>query len=155
VSAAGLAESRQADPLANPWGFYLVPQAGEEALHWFPTEAALVGFVRTGLWRAVAGVEPEAAWARELEELLEGPSPLRWDRLDRLNLLLDPLCQIHWWGSLQQLYEGEDPFAKDLREAWRDGVGRGPQDFSALPAADVRAFADFLRDVFNAEQGNP
>ncbi len=67
-----------------------------------------------------------------------------------MNLVLEPVGQLHWWGSLAQLYEGEDPFAKDLREAWRDSVGRGPQDFSALAPADARAFCDFLKLAFSA-----
>lgn len=146
-----LAAARKADPLDHPWGFYLSPANGEdEGLCWFATEAALVAFVTTKLWPALAGVAPEAGVGAELAQVLQGPSPLRWDRLDSVNTLLEPVAQLHWWGSLQQLYEGEDPFAKDLREAWRDAVGRGPQDFSALPPADARAFCDFLKDTLGA-----
>jgi hypothetical protein len=71
--------------------------------------------------------------------------------LEALNLALEPVAQIHWWGSLKQLYEGEDPFATDLREAWRQGAGRGPQDFSALSEAEQAGFCQFVRDVFNAD----
>lgn len=148
---AVLDQARRADPLMHPWGLYLSPIQGEaDGLAWFSSEAALVSFVKQGLWPALSGVEPEAGVSAELAELLGGPSPLRWDRLEAVNRLLEPLGQMHWWGSLQQLYEGEDPFAKDLREAWRDQVGRGSQDFSALPAADARAFCDFLRNAFSA-----
>lgn len=149
--SAALQAARAADPLSHPWGFYLSPASGEgEGLCWFASEAALVGFVTGKLWASVAGVEPEAAVAAGLAELMQGPSPLRWERLDSVNLILEPVAQLHWWGSLQQLYEGEDPFAKDLREAWRDAVGRGPQDFSALPPADARAFCDFLKATLGA-----
>jgi hypothetical protein len=76
--------------------------------------------------------------------------------LDSINLLLEPLGQLHWWGNLRQLYEGEDPFARDLRELWRAEVGRGPRDYSALAPEDARAFADFLRRVFNnTQEGKP
>jgi hypothetical protein len=99
----------------------------------------------------LAGVAPDPAVQKDLDQLMEGPSPLRWERLDALNQALEPVGQVHWWGSLQQLYEGEDPFAKDLREAWRDSAGRGPQDFSALSQADARAFCDFLKLAFSDE----
>ena len=147
-----LKAAKSADPLQNPWGCFVSPSNGEgEGLAWFATEAGLINFVRTGLWPAMAGVTPEPGVQAELVQALEGPSPLRWDRLDVLNLILEPVGQLHWWGSLQQLYEGEDPFAKDLREAWRDTAGRGPQDFSALSSADARAFCDFLKLAFATE----
>lgn len=146
-----LEQARRADPLTHPWGLYLSPAQGDaDGLAWFSSEAALVSFVKQGLWSALSGVEAQVEFTAELTELLGGPSPLHWDRLEAVNLLLEPVGQMHWWGSLQQLYEGEDPFAKDLREAWRDQVGRGPQDFSALPAADARAFCDFLQHAFSA-----
>lgn len=149
--SSALDQARQADPLTHPWGLYLSPASGEgDGMAWFASEAGLVSFVTQGLWPALSGVEPEPGLKAELAELMDGPSPLRWERLDALNLLLEPLLQLHWWGSLQQLYEGEDPFAKDLREAWRDSVGRGPQDFSALPEADARAFCDFIQKAFSA-----
>jgi hypothetical protein len=150
LPAKTLVQARRADPLQNPWGCYISPASGEgDGLAWFPTEAALVHFVAGGLWEALCGVKPEAPVQEVLDQLMEGPSPLRWERLDAFNLALEPAGQIHWWGSLQQLYEGQDPFAKDLREAWRDAAGRGPQDFSALSQADARAFCDFLQSAFS------
>jgi hypothetical protein len=145
-----LAAARAADPQQAPWGCYLVPaEEGGDGLLWFATEAALIAFVRDGLWSALHGVLPAPGDQLQLNALLEGPSPLRWDTLDGLNQVLEPVAQLHWWGSLQQLYEGQDPFAKDLREAWRDSAGRGPQDFSALRPEELRAFCDFLKLAFS------
>jgi hypothetical protein len=144
-----LQAARSADPMSCPWGLYLSPASGEgDGLLWFASEAALLGFVRDGLWSALAGTQPDPATVQELREALVGPAPMRWDRLDTVNQLLEPVGQVHWWGSLRQLYEGEDPFAKDLREAWRDRAGRGPQDFSALSPDDARSFCDFLKQAF-------
>lgn len=148
-----LAAARQADPQTHRWGLYLSPVAGQaDGLLWFARPEDLRAFVARDLWQALSGV----AAPTDLAEALAPPAPgadgngFSWERLEALNLALAPVAQIHWWGSLKQLYEGEDPFAKDLREAWRQGVGRGPQDFSALSPAEASGFCGFLRDVFNA-----
>lgn len=147
--AAALAAARQADPAEHRWGLYLAPADGEaEGLLWFSSPTAMAAFVSRQLWPALSGVEPAADVSQALAEALSGEPPFTWDSLERVNLELDPLCQIHWWGTLRQLYEGEDPFAKDLREAWRQSSGRGPQDFSALAQSEARSFCDFLRSVF-------
>lgn len=136
--------------MAAPWGAYLAPASGEgDALIWFSSQAALCAFLAGPLWAALAGVEAAPDDAAALRELLSVAQPLRWEVLEQVNQRLAPLGQLHWWGSLAQLYEGEDPFAKDLREAWRDGAGRGPQDFSALSEAERRSFCGFLATVFN------
>ena len=147
-ASQALASARLADPQAHPWGLYLAPlESGDDGLCWFSSAEALLAFVRLELWPALAGVDcpPEAAMA-----LTDAASSgaLTWDRLDSLNQALEPVAQIHWWGSLRQLFEGEDPFAKDLREAWRQDVGRGPQDFSALSPAEQAQFCAFLKTVF-------
>ena len=143
-----LANARLADPQTHAWGFYLAPaESGEDGLCWFSSAEALLAFVARGLWPALTGVEcpPEAARALAAAA---AAGPLQWDRLDALNQVLEPVAQIHWWGSLRQLFEGEDPFAKDLREAWRQDVGRGPQDFSALSPEEQAQFCAFLKTVF-------
>ena len=143
-----LAEARSADPQAHPWGLYLAPgESGEDGLCWFSSAEALLGFVSRELWPALTGADSPPETAQTLAEMASG-GPLSWDRLDALNQALDPVAQVHWWGSLRQLFEGEDPFAKDLREAWRQDVGRGPQDFSALSAQEQAQFCDFLKTVF-------
>jgi hypothetical protein len=148
--AERLAAARDAVPLQAPWGAYLSPAGGDaDGLIWFETEAGLCRFLAEALWPALAGVEPAAEDRKALDALLNGPQTLQWENLERLNLLLEPVAQIHWWGSLQQLFEGGDPFAKDLREAWRDSAGRGPQDYSELSPAEQASFSAFLRTVFN------
>jgi len=147
-----LEKVRAADPLASSWGLYLAPASGNgdgDGLLWFDSAADLLAFVARDLWPALLGSGPEPELAADLAALLGAGAPLSWGLLEQANLRLEPAAQIHWWGNLRQLYEGEDPFARDLREAWRQGVGRGPQDFSALAPADQAAFAAFLRAVFN------
>jgi hypothetical protein len=140
--------ARQRDPLKAPWGLFLAPEGGDESLLWFADRNSLEDFVAKGLWPALAGVEPSADTASELAALFEADLPLSWAALEQANLLLEPLGRLHWWGSLTQLYEGEDPFAKDLREAFREQAGDGTQNFSALAAADQARFAKFLQEVF-------
>ena len=145
-----LAAARGADPLARSWGLYLSPAEGEDdGLLWFESVEALQGFVAGGLWMALSGVVMSPQGSDELAELFQGAPALSWALLEQVNIQIEPVAQLHWWGSLKQLYEGEDPFAKDLREAFRQSAGRAPQDFSALAPADARAFADFLKDVFS------
>jgi len=144
-----LLAARAADPLERSWGLYLSPADGEDdGLLWFESVEALQSFVAASLWPALSGVPIPPEEGAELAEMFKGAPALSWALLEQANLQLDPVAQLHWWGSLKQLYEGEDPFAKDLREAWRQSVGRGPQDYSVLALGDARSFADFLRDVF-------
>ncbi|HTB33702.1 MAG TPA: hypothetical protein VK842_02455 [bacterium] len=143
-----LAAARQADPQTHPWGLYLAPAAGgDDGLCWFSSAGALLAFVAQGLWPALSGSDSPPEAAQALAALAAGAA-LHWELLDSVNQTLEPVAQIHWWGSLRQLFEGEDPFAKDLREAWRQDVGRGPQDFSALSPAEQAQFCAFLKTVF-------
>jgi|GEM_PF-2351098 hypothetical protein len=153
-AVAALDAARRADPWTHRWGLYLSPAAGEaDSLLWFASPEAAHEFVALDLWPALSGSPLPPDLAEELAPPHAGAAGhgFSWDRLEGLNLALEPVAQIHWWGSLKQLYEGEDPFAKDLREAWRQGAGRGPQDFSGLNDADAGAFCQFLRDVFTAD----
>jgi hypothetical protein len=143
-----LIHARLADPQTHAWGLYLAPAEGaEDGLCWFISADALLGFVSRQLWPALTGAECPPETAQALAGLAK-TGALQWDLLDAVNQALEPVAQIHWWGSLRQLFEGEDPFAKDLREAWRQDVGRGPQDFSALSPEEQAQFCAFLKTVF-------
>lgn len=145
-----LAQARGTDPLPNAWGLYLAPASGVgDGLLWFREREELQAFLTQSLWQAMTGVAPEASLAAELASLFDGEPPLNWTLLDQVNLLIEDAAQIHWWGNLRQLYEGEDPFAKDLREAWRQTAGRGVQDFSAVSAEELGEFTRFLRTAFD------
>jgi hypothetical protein len=126
-------------------------------MRWFASPEAAHAFIARDLWPALSGAPAPDGLADVLAPpSTEGPgNGFSWERLDALNQALEPVAQIHWWGSLKQLYEGEDPFAKDLREAWRQSAGRGPQDFSALSESDAADFCRFLREVFTAEDAFP
>jgi hypothetical protein len=148
-ASQSLAAARLADPQSHPWGLYLAPaEGGDDGLCWFSSAEALLGFVHRDLWPALTGTDGPPDEAGRFLEALAGAAGLNWELLDGLNQALEPVAQIHWWGSLRQLFEGEDPFAKDLREAWRQDVGRGPQDFSALSQAEQAQFCAFLKTVF-------
>jgi hypothetical protein len=144
-----LAQSRGADPMDCPWGLYVLPASGEgESLLWFADAAQLQGFVVEALWPALLEVDAAPDTTAELRALFAGAPALSWGLLDAANQLLEPAGQIHWWGRLRQLFEGQDPFARDLREAWRQDAGVGIQDFSALRPEQQREFAGFLRTLF-------
>jgi hypothetical protein len=138
-----------ADPATRPWGLYLSPASGEgDDLLWFDSVAELQAFVSTELWKGLLGVDPDPATADDLRGLFAETPPLSWALLEALNPLIEGAGQVHWWGHLRQLYEGQDPFAKDLRETWRSSAGAGVQDFSALKPPEQREFCDFLNSVF-------
>ena len=144
-----LNRSRNGDPLELTWGLYIAPASQEgDGLLWFESPAALQDFVAAALWPALFGVAADPQVEEGLRELFRGGPAFSWALLEQVNHLLEPELQIHWWGNLRQLFEGEDPFARDLREAWRQGVGRGPQDFSALAPEQRKEFVGFLRTVF-------
>ncbi len=145
---AALGAARQRDPLGAPWGLFLAPNEGPEGLLWFEDRDRLHHFVGEELWPALSGVEPAADLKAELLELLEERPLLSWNLLEGLNLLLEPVGQVHWWGTLAQLHDGEDPFAKDLREAFRESAGAGTQDFSKLSDAQRGAFAAYVRTIW-------
>lgn len=140
--------ARQREPLQAPWGIFLVPNDGAEGLCWFEDRDRLHHFIVAELWSALAGVDSAPEVRAELAELLEERPSLSWNLLEDLNLVLEPVGQIHWWGTLAQLHDGEDPFAKDLREAFRESVGAGTQDFSKLSEGERQAFAKFVRSVW-------
>ncbi len=151
MSAEALKDSRGRDPLQANWGLFLAPSHGAEGLCWFEDRDRLHHFVTDELWLALAGVAPTPETRAELADLLEERPLLSWNLLDELNLILEPVGQIHWWGTLAQLHDGEDPFAKDLREAFREQAGAGTQDFSKLSAAERAAFAAFVQGVWQEE----
>ena len=148
---AALEAARQRDPLQAPWGLFLAPRDGAEGLCWFEDRDKLHHFVSDELWAALSGVEAAPDVKAELIDLLEERPLLSWNLLDDLNLVLEPVGQVHWWGTLAQLHDGEDPFAKDLREAFRESAGAGTQDFSKLNDAERGAFAAFVRSVWEAD----
>lgn len=148
MSAASLSAARLRDPLQANWGLFLAPGQGQEGLCWFEDRDRLHHFLTEELWPALAGVQPSSELKAELAELLEERPLLSWNLLDDLNLIIEPVAQVHWWGTLAQLYDGEDPFAKDLREAFRDQAGKGAQDFSGLSPAERNAFAAFVQSVW-------
>lgn len=148
MSADALSSARLRDPLQANWGLFLAPNHGEEGLCWFEDRDKLHHFVVDELWAALAGVAPSAETRAELSDLLEERPLLSWDLLDGLNLIIEPVGQVHWWGTLAQLFDGEDPFAKDLREAFREQAGAGTQDFSKLSPAQREAFAAFVQSVW-------
>lgn len=143
-----LSAARQRDPLQANWGLFLAPNGGAEGLCWFEDRDRLHHFVVEELWPALSGVEAAPDVKAELAGLLDERPPLSWHLLDDLNLVLEPVGQVHWWGTLAQLHDGEDPFAKDLREAFRDSAGAGTQDFSKLDDAERAAFTAFVRGVW-------
>jgi hypothetical protein len=143
-----LEAARKREPLQAPWGLFLAPNEGVEGLCWFEDRDRLHHFVTAELWNALVGVEAAADVQAELVDLLEERPALSWNLLEDLNLILEPVGQIHWWGTLAQLHDGEDPFAKDLREAFRESAGAGTQDFSKLSEAERHAFAAFVRSVW-------
>jgi hypothetical protein len=145
---AALQSARHRDPLQNPWGFFLAPNDAPEGLCWFKDRDQLHGFVEGALWTALSGTPAPPDVADELKGLLEERPPLSWGLIESLNLILEPVAQVHWWGTLAQLFDGEDPFAKDLREAFREEAGLGTQDFGRLNPAQQADFARFVAELW-------
>lgn len=146
--AAALQSARHRQPLDNPWGLFLAPNDAPEGLCWFRDRDQLHAFVEAALWPALSGGGPSPDVADELKGLLEERPPLSWGLIESLNLIIEPVGQLHWWGTLAQLHDGEDPFAKDLREAFREQAGKGTQDFGHLSPAEQAAFAAFVAEIW-------
>lgn len=139
--------ARRRNALVFRFGLYVSPIQAGEGFCWFTDKAALLTFLGGQLWQAASGLAPTDDIQRELAGLLQD-AELSNTTLDELNLILEPVCQVHWWGSLDQLCTDEDVFAKDLREAYREQAGGGPQNFGGLAAAEQADFAAFLRSMF-------
>ena len=145
---AALQSARHRDPLQNPWGFFLTPNNAAEGLCWFGDRDQLHSFLEQALWPALGDGPAPQDIIEELRGLLEERPPLSWGLLENLNLIIEPVGQLHWWGTLAQLFDGEDPFAKDLREAFREEVGLGKQDFAELKPSDQAGFARFVSELW-------
>jgi hypothetical protein len=148
---AALQSARHRDPLEAPWGLFLAPNNASEGLCWFADRDRLHEFVATLLWPALTASAAPPDVVEELSGLLEERPPLSWGLIESLNLIIEPVAQVHWWGTLAQLFDGEDPFAKDLREAFRDRAGLGTQDFAQLRPSDQAAFARFIAELWQDE----
>jgi hypothetical protein len=145
---AALQSARHRDPLQNPWGLFLAPNDAPEGLCWFSDRDQLHAFVGSALWSALSGLPAPPDVTDELKGLLEERPPLSWGLIESLNLIIEPVAQVHWWGTLAQLFDGEDPFAKDLREAFREQAGLGKQDFGHLSPAQQGDFARFVAELW-------
>jgi hypothetical protein len=148
IPAAALQSARHRDPLEANWGLFLTPNSAPEGLCWFADRDKLHDFVGKELWPALSGSDAPPDVLEELAGLLEERPPLSWGLIESLNLIIEPVAQIHWWGTLAQLFDGEDPFAKDLREAFREQAGLGKQDFAQLKPAEQAAFARFVAELW-------
>jgi hypothetical protein len=119
-----------ASPRVGDWGLFAYSDAlptvggGAGLFHWFETKAQLLDFVKRHLTFASPGhadIDPGRV-AFEAEELVNamGADPdaeqMEMTRLV-LNRALRTFTQIEWWGSLDDLLDGDHPYAKRVR-AW-------------------------------------
>ncbi len=116
------------------WGLFSYGDApggmagsGVGIFQWFETKTAMLEYVGHHLTFSSAGpsdVDPGrvADEARTLVETVgpeSNPEVLEATRLE-LNKILRDFSQVEWWGSFEDLLQGNHPYAKEVRVWFRD-----------------------------------
>ncbi len=146
-----LVAARDADPRQSPWGVLVQDpwEDGDQQFFWYPSRAEL----EYALLDAHAFVDPDAFaedqddWheARfDLDHALRDLQELRPEEAEALDDLINDFFCIVWIGHLEDLVQGEDPIALDLRDELRGGAEH--HDHAApLVDAELDAFVALLR----------
>jgi hypothetical protein len=146
-----LTTARDADPRQNPFGVLIQDpwEDGDQQFFWYPTRAEM----EYALLDAHAFVDPEAFvedqedWfeARfDLDNALQDIRELRPHDSEGLDDLVNDFFCIVWIGHFEDLVDGDDPIAVDIREELR--WGGEEDDTSPVKDDELDAFVALLRD---------
>jgi hypothetical protein len=146
-----LTTARDADPRQNPFGVLIQDpwEDGDQQFFWYPTRAEM----EYALLDAHAFVDPEAFvedqedWfeARfDLDNALQDIRELRPHDSEGLDDLVNDFFCIVWIGHFEDLVDGDDPIAVDIREELR--WGGEEDDTSPVKDTELDAFVALLRD---------
>jgi hypothetical protein len=118
-------------PERSSWGLFSytdAPMAGYTGVFcWFKAQADLLDYVKRHLTFVAPGrsdIDPGRV-VRDTQNLIDamGSEPVldvfEAQRLE-LNKILRTFSQVEWWGTFGDLLQGNHPYAKQVREWFRD-----------------------------------
>jgi hypothetical protein len=118
---------------------------GGRCVMWFDTEKelleaipGLVVVLNTAPLRVVDCAETSKNLATVVSAYWRGEAP-KDEAQDLINQLAKRLFQLEWWGTRDQLLQGDETFPKWLRCAWR-----GSEDASPLRGEEIGRFSEYL-----------
>jgi hypothetical protein len=118
---------------------------GGRCVMWFDTDKELLEAI-PGLVLAMNSAPCALGDCVETSENLATAVSAYWqgkisdnDAIDLINDVAKHLFQIEWWGTREQLLQGDATFPKWLRSSWR-----GLEDSSSLQADEHEAFFEYL-----------
>ena len=90
--------------------------------------------------------EDAAPVRAQLAELLDGlkAGQLTNELRSRVNGITKGFLKLDWWGTFEELTDGETEFAANLRSDFRDFEENGAE--GALTAAELDGFVAFLKE---------
>ena len=118
-------------PLEHPSGIFIVDKpafGGAACFLWFEDDAEALAHLRLNL-ASFYGEESDSedtkadrslSW--EIGVALAGAERLADVDLDRLNKVLEGLCEIRWTGTVDDLRRGDRPFERGLQEDYHANV---------------------------------
>lgn len=145
-------QARRRRPERTSWGIAseddaLPPSAGGGRLLWFDTKAGLLDF--TG--RLLPFVAPDFREADPGRVARQTRAIVDWVSADKLDLdaaradldrVLQGVARVRWWGSFQDLVDGDRAFERRLRAEFRGQADERP---APITARELEAFIGHLR----------
>ena len=142
------------NPLTHRWGFFGQDDgmSGAGGFVWFSTrEDLLDALVEAEPAIYYEPASPEFQKARVALERLrtkilaeKGLSPVA---RQKVNVILKGAGIVQWWGTVDELFEGNGKFARGLREMFRPDEDDSKSDSRPIPPSErkefIRAFSEY------------
>ena len=117
------------------------PRDGYRIFEWFETEQALydqIMFTHPKVYEDI-GDNERLLCANKLRGVLEVSSNLSVEKLVKVNEISKAYCCIEWWGTFEELKNGESDFAKNIRSMMRDNESESP-----IAESEIDEFVEHL-----------
>jgi len=148
---ARLQTAHAANPQAYPWGVRTSDPypAGLMMFFWYESEEALRESLLSGDHVLDADDETRSEAVAALRLVLESSSPLMPASAEDGNKAAHPAFNIHWWGTFDDLCNGNHEDARDAREAfleWNEENYGSPIEVPPIQPDARSDFAEFLQE---------
>lgn len=154
--STGLGRAAVADPASNTWGARIIALPGTRAegvdsLVWFSDPNAMVSTmsVEIPLWNVDASNPEDTNRAQQLaglgQKIVSGGGANEETfqfTIPAVKHVLQQDAEVRWMGTLNGLFQGDDPAAAEIRADFRGG-GDGAEH---IAEADREAFVQYLRE---------
>lgn len=132
------------DPRNGPFGCFSGSSFHMDSyrtFEWFETEQALyeqIMFIHPKVYEDI-GDNERLLCANKLRDVLEVSNNLSVEKLVKVNEISKAYCCIEWWGTFEELKNGESDFAKNIRSMMRDNESESP-----IAESEIDEFVEHL-----------